>query len=44
MERITARKDKNILLVTGDEEIISSVQNRIFALIDVVAFYMFLFD
>ncbi len=44
IERITARKDKNILLVTGDEEIISSVQDRIFALIDVVAFYMFVFE
>jgi Skp family chaperone for outer membrane proteins len=44
IERINARKDKKILLVTGDEEIISSVQDRIFALIDVVAFYMFLFE
>jgi predicted RNA-binding protein with PIN domain len=44
IERITARKDKNILLVTGDEGIISSVQDKIFALIDVVAFYMFLFE
>jgi hypothetical protein len=44
IERISARKDKNILLVTGDEEIISAVQDRIFALIDVVAFYMFLFE
>jgi hypothetical protein len=44
IEKITARKDKNILLVTGDEGIISSVQYRIFALIDVAAFYMFLFE
>jgi hypothetical protein len=44
MERITARKDKNILLVTRDEGIISAVQERIFALIDVVAFYMFIFE
>jgi len=44
IERITARKDKNILLVTEDEGIISSVQDKIFALIDVVAFYMFLFE
>jgi predicted RNA-binding protein with PIN domain len=44
IERISARKDKNILLVTGDEGIISSVQDKIFALIDVVAFYMFLFE
>ena len=44
IERITARKDKKVLLVTGDEGIISSVQDRIFALIDVVAFYMFLFE
>ena len=44
IERITARKDKRILLVTGDEGIISSVQDRIFALIDVVDFYMFMFE
>lgn len=44
IEKIVARKDKKILLVTGDEGIISSVQDRIFALIDVAAFYMFLFE
>jgi Skp family chaperone for outer membrane proteins len=44
IEKITARKDKKVLLVTGDEEIISSVQDKIFALVDVVAFYMFLFE
>ncbi len=44
IEKINARKDKKILLVTGDEEIISSCQDRIFALIDVAAFYMFLFE
>ncbi len=44
IERVTARRDKKILLVTGDEEIISSVQERIFVLIDVVDFYMFLFE
>ncbi len=44
IERINLRKDKRILLVTGDEGIISSVQDRIFALIDVIDFYMFLFE
>jgi hypothetical protein len=44
IEKIAARKDKKILLVTGDEEIISSVQDRIFALIDVADFYRFLFE
>ncbi|MGA2404032.1 MAG: NYN domain-containing protein [Syntrophobacteraceae bacterium] len=44
IEKITAREDKQILLVTGDEGIISSVQDRIFALIDVVDFYMFIFE
>jgi hypothetical protein len=44
IERITARRDKKVLLVTRDEEIISSVQDKIFALVDVVAFYLFLFE
>ena len=44
IERVTSRRDKKILLVTADEEIISSVQDRIFALIDVVDFYMFVFE
>ena len=44
IEKITARKDKKILLVTEDEGIISSVEHRIFALINVIDFYMFLFE
>lgn len=44
IERISPRKDKRILLVTADEGIISSVQERIFATIDPIDFYMFLFD
>ncbi len=44
IEKISTRRDKKVLLVTGDEEIISSVQDKIFALVDVVAFYMFLFE
>lgn len=44
IERIVARKDKKVVLVTGDESIISSVQDRIYALINVVDFYMFLFE
>jgi hypothetical protein len=44
IERIAARKDKKVVLVTGDEGIISSVQDRIYALIDVVDFYTFLFE
>jgi hypothetical protein len=44
IELISAKKDKKILLVTADEEIISSVQNRIFALIDPIDFYMFVFE
>jgi len=44
IEGISARKDRKILLVTEDEEIISSVHDRIFALINVVDFYMFLFE
>ena len=44
IEKINARRDKKVLLVTGDEEIISAVQDRIFALIDVAAFYMFVFE
>jgi len=44
IEKINARKEKKILLVTADEGIISSVQDRIFGLIDIVDFYMFLFE
>jgi hypothetical protein len=44
IERINGRRDKKVLLVTADEGIISSVQDRIFALIDVVDFYRFLFE
>lgn len=44
IDRISARKDRNILLVTEDEEIISSVENRIFALISPIDFYMFAFE
>ncbi|SPF44980.1 hypothetical protein SBDP1_520035 [Syntrophobacter sp. SbD1] len=44
IERIAARKDKKVLLVTADEGIISVVEDRIFALVDVVDFYMYLFE
>ncbi len=44
IEKISARKDRKVLLVTGDEGIISSVGDRIYALIDVADFYMFLFE
>lgn len=44
IERISARKDKKILLVTEDEEIVSSVENRIYALIRPMDFYMFVFE
>ncbi|MDR3568285.1 MAG: NYN domain-containing protein [Syntrophobacteraceae bacterium] len=44
IEKIEARKDSKVLLVTGDEGIISAVEEKIFALIDVADFYMFLFD
>ncbi len=44
IERITARRDKKVLLATADEEIISSVRRGIYALINVVDFYMFLFE
>ncbi len=44
IERITATMDKKVLLVTEDEGIISSVEHRIFALIDVVDFYTYLFE
>ncbi|MDR3554220.1 MAG: NYN domain-containing protein [Syntrophobacteraceae bacterium] len=44
IEKISARKDGKILLVTGDEGIISAVADKIFALIDVADFYMFLFE
>ncbi len=44
IERISARKDKKILLVSADEEIISNTQDRVFALIDPIDFYMFVFD
>lgn len=44
IEKIGPRKDGRILLVTGDEGIISAVQDKIFALIDVADFYMFLFE
>ncbi len=43
IEKISLRKDKKALLVTGDEGIISSVEDKIFALINVVDFYLFLF-
>lgn len=42
IQRINAKKGRKILLVTGDEGIISSVEARIFALIDVDDFYTFL--
>ena len=44
IDLISARSDKKILLVTADEEIITSVQDRIFALVDPVDFYMFVFE
>ncbi len=44
IEKISARRDKKILLATADEEIISSVQDKIYALINVADFYMFLFE
>lgn len=44
IEKIAQRKDRKVLLVTGDEGIISAVRDRIFALIDVADFYMFLFE
>jgi len=44
IEKISSGKGKKILLVTGDEGIISSVQGRIFALINAVDFYMFVFE
>ncbi|MHC1726551.1 MAG: NYN domain-containing protein [Syntrophobacteraceae bacterium] len=44
IQRITTKRDKNNLLVTADQEIISSVQGRVFALVDPVAFYMFLYE
>ncbi len=44
IEKIGPRKDGKVLLVTGDEGIISAVKDRIFALIDVADFYMFLFE
>ena len=44
IERVNSGRAKKVLLVTGDEGIISSVQDRIFALVDVAAFYMFLFE
>lgn len=44
IQRISSRGDKKNLLVTADREIISSVQNRIYAIVDPVAFYMFLYE
>lgn len=44
IEKISARKDKKALLVTADEEIISKTQDRVFALIDPIDFYMFVFE
>lgn len=44
IQRISSRRDKKNLLVTADREIISSVQNRIYAIVDPVAFYMFLYE
>jgi regulator of replication initiation timing len=43
IEKISRRKDKKALLVTGDEGIISLVEDKIFALINVADFYLFLF-
>ena len=44
IEKIGARRDGKVLLVTGDEGIISAVEKKIFALVDVAEFYMFLFE
>jgi len=44
IERISPKHEKKPVLVTGDEGIISPVQERIFSLIDPIDFYMFLFD
>ncbi|MGC9194950.1 MAG: NYN domain-containing protein [Syntrophobacteraceae bacterium] len=43
IEKISLRKDKKALLVTADEGIISLVEDKIFALINVADFYLFLF-
>jgi hypothetical protein len=42
--KIPAKKDNRALLVTADNGIISHVQNRIFAVVDPIDFYMFLFE
>ncbi len=44
IEKISARKDKKILLVTADEDIIAKTRDRVFALIDPIDFYMFVFE
>ncbi|MFZ2446878.1 MAG: NYN domain-containing protein [Syntrophobacteraceae bacterium] len=44
IEKVLAKKDKKILLVTADEEIIAATRDRIFALIDPADFYMFVFE
>lgn len=43
IEKVSARKDQ-VLLVTADEEIITATQDRTFALIDPIDFYLFAFE
>jgi len=44
IDRIRHRKDKNCVLVTRDNEIIKGTEKKVYALIDPLHFYMFVFD
>lgn len=44
IQAIQKRKDRLVLLATGDQEIIRSVENRLYALVDPYHFYLFVYD
>jgi hypothetical protein len=44
MQAMQKRKDRLVLLATGDQEIIRTVEDRLYALVDPYHFYLFVHD
>ncbi len=44
MQAVQKRKDRLVLLATGDQEIIRAVEDRLYALVDPYHFYLFVHD
>jgi hypothetical protein len=44
IEAVRKRKDRLVLLATGDQEIIRAIEDRLYALVDPYHFYLFVYD